>query len=100
MPQLIRGSKKVSTYVDWYGGGKVRFQLTIPYRITHALHLTARKQVLVQGGIILSQMVSNETAFQFRPYDHDGMKLDFVHNEESPVQIIVKGWAYKEHGFE
>lgn len=103
--QLIRGSKKVATYVDIYkrdrwGNGTLRHRQVIPYRIAHFLHLTARKQVLVQDQIILSQMVSNETQFQFTPWDHQGMRLDFVHREQSPVQVIVKGWAYKEVGFE
>ncbi len=103
--QLIRGSKKVPTYVDWYGddghgNSYVRLRVTIPYRIAHALSLTARKHINSMEDVIISQLVSRESSFRATPYNAPGMEVTLVHNEEMPVQLIVRRGVWKQHGFE
>ncbi len=103
--QLVRGNKKVSTYVDfyrkdWKGNSCVRFRLLIPYRIAHALSLTARKMIISTEDVIISHLVSSESEFHATPHNCPGMYVKLVHQEKMPVQLIVRRGVWKEHGFE
>ncbi len=99
--QLIRGNKKVPTYVDWFNRrGVIRYRLTIPYRIAHAFNLTAPKLAISTEDVIISQLVSRESLFIAEPHICPGMKVTLTHDEEMPIQLIVRRGVWKEVGFE